>query len=67
MKLFHIFTLILVLLGGINWGLVGLIDMNLITTLFGTGGLTTLVYVLVTVASCYHIFPMIMKHFEVTG
>lgn len=64
MKLIHVLTLILVLVGGINWGLVGLMNLNLVTTIFGTGAITTVVYVLVTVSSIYHIFPMVMKHFE---
>jgi uncharacterized membrane protein YuzA (DUF378 family) len=66
MKFFHVITLLLVLLGGLNWGLVGLINLNLITTMLGTGALTTITYLLVTVASFYHIFPMVMKHFQTT-
>lgn len=40
MRVFNIFnwvTLILVIVGGINWGLVGLFQFDLVTALFGVG------------------------------
>lgn len=38
----------LVLIGGLNWGLVGLFDYNLVDSLFGTdSGLTNFIYILV--------------------
>jgi uncharacterized protein len=41
-------TLILTVLGAVNWGLVGLADMNLVKTLFGTmPTVERLVYILV--------------------
>ncbi len=61
MKFIHFITLFLVILGGLNWGLIGLVDLNLVTTLFGTGVLTTLVYIMVTVSTFYHVFPIMMK------
>lgn len=61
MKLVHIISLLLVIIGGINWTTVGLMDMNLISSIFGAGGVTTLVYVLVTVATCYHLLPRFME------
>ncbi len=66
MKLFHIMSLLLVLIGGINWGLVGLVDLNLVGTMFGDGILTTIVYLLVTISTLYHVFPMIINHFSDT-
>lgn len=61
MKLVHVISLLLVIIGGINWTTVGLMDMNLISSIFGAGGVTTLVYVLVTVATCYHLLPKFME------
>lgn len=45
--------MILVVVGGLNWGLVGLLNFNLVTTLLGTGVLTNLVYDLVGVSAVY--------------
>jgi len=44
---------ILVFVGAFNWGLVGGFDYNIITTLFGTGTLTTVFYVATGVAAIY--------------
>ena len=64
MKLIHILTLMLVVIGGLNWGLVGLMDLNLVTTIFGTGILTTFLYILVTVSTLYHVMPVLMKQLQ---
>ncbi len=47
---------ILLIVGGLNWGLVGLADFNLVTTLFGVGMLTKVVYILVGASAVYEIF-----------
>ena len=48
MKPFHIITLLLVIVGGVNWGLVGLFNFDLVATIFGAGSpLSRLVYILV--------------------
>ena len=59
MPFLHVFTLLLVLIGGVNWGLVGLADLNLVATIFGGGALTTVVYIFIMLSACYHIVPMI--------
>ncbi len=46
-------ALILVVIGGINWGLVGLFDFNLVTAIFGNSIITTIIYVLVALAALY--------------
>jgi uncharacterized membrane protein YuzA (DUF378 family) len=46
-------ALILVVIGGINWGLVGLFDFNLVTAIFGDSIITTIIYVLVALAALY--------------
>ena len=46
-------VLILVIVGGLNWGLVGVFDFNLVTTLFGDGTLTKVVYDLVGISALY--------------
>lgn len=54
MKTLHMATFALVVVGAVNWGLVGLLNLNLVEALFGSiGGLTKLVYVLVGVSGVY--------------
>ena len=38
---------LLVVVGALNWGLVGALDFNLVTTLFGASIITKVVYILV--------------------
>ncbi len=53
-------TLILIIIGGINWGLVGLLNLNLVTLLFGAVPiLVTVVYVLVGLAAVYQLWLLI--------
>ncbi|GAB1594865.1 DUF378 domain-containing protein [Lysobacter claricitrinus] len=35
MKALNLFTLVLVVIGGINWGLVGLLQVDLVAAIFG--------------------------------
>jgi len=47
-------ALILVIIGGLNWGLVGLFSFNLVTAIFGTMTLISrIVYILVGLAAIY--------------
>ena len=47
-------VLILVVVGGINWGLVGLLNLNLVEAILGSQTLLTrLVYILVGLAAVY--------------
>lgn len=49
---------ILLFVGGINWGLVGFMNYNLVESLFSSTGLVNIVYDLVGVATIY----VILKH-----
>ncbi len=50
-------AMILVIVGALNWALVGLFQWNLVAALFGTmSALTRIVYVLVGVAGLYLIY-----------
>lgn len=44
---------ILLIVGGLNWGLVGLLDFDVINTIFGTGTIAKAVYVLVGLSAVY--------------
>lgn len=48
--------LILTIIGAINWGLVGLFDFNLVSTLFGIKTIfTSVIYMLVGIAGLINI------------
>lgn len=44
---------LLVVVGALNWGLVGFFNFNLVSTLLGTGMLTNVVYDLVGLSAVY--------------
>ena len=59
MKFINILTLILVIVGGLNWGLVGLFGFDLVAALFGAGtGLARTVYFLVGLSAGWQIVPL---------
>lgn len=52
-------AIVLIIVGAINWGLVGLFDFNLVTFLFSTWTwLVRTIYVLVGVSGVYSIFSL---------
>jgi uncharacterized membrane protein YuzA (DUF378 family) len=54
MKSFDILATVLLIVGGLNWGLVGLLKFDLVATLLGNGTvLSSIVYVLVGLAAVY--------------
>ena len=47
-------AIVLVIIGALNWGLVGLFNFNLVTAIFGgSSALSRLVYILVAIAGLY--------------
>jgi uncharacterized membrane protein YuzA (DUF378 family) len=60
MKFINILTLVLVIVGGLNWGLVGLFDFDLVAATFGAGSmLSRLVYILVGLSAAWQIVPLL--------
>ena len=54
MKLLKKIALILVIIGGLNWGLIGLLDFDLVSTIFGVmSAISRIVYVLVGLSAAY--------------
>jgi hypothetical protein len=51
----------LVIVGGLNWGLVGLLNFNLVSAIFGTGMLANIVYDLVGLSAIYLAFAELSK------
>ena len=53
-------ALVLTIVGAVNWGLIGLFDVNLVTLLFKEGMLTNLIYILVGVCGLINIMISFM-------
>jgi len=54
MKALKIISIILVIVGGLNWGLVGLFNFDLVAAIFGVmSTLSKIVYTLVGLAAIY--------------
>ncbi len=62
-SIFGTIAYILLLIGGLNWGLVGAFDFNLVSFLFGEGTLLArIVYLLVGLSAVVSIF-MVIAHY----
>lgn len=48
-----IVALVLLVVGGFNWGLIGLINYNLVEAIFGAGWIASLIYILVGLSAFY--------------
>ena len=56
--------LVLTIIGAINWGLIGLLDFNLVDTLFGVESLLSrIVYILVGISGIINI-GILLSHIE---
>lgn len=54
MKALKIIALILVIIGGLNWGLVGLFDFDLVAAIFGAMSvISRIIYILVGLSAIY--------------
>ncbi len=52
-------ALILVIIGGLNWGLVGLFSFNVVAAIFGAVSIVAkIIYVLVGLAALYILFTL---------
>lgn len=57
-------ALVFTIIGAINWGLIGLLDFNLVTTIFGIDSvLTTIIYIIVGIAGIINI-GLLFNHIE---
>lgn len=54
MRSLNLLTLVLLIVGGLNWGLVGLLEFDLVAALFGEmSAISRVVYVLVGLSAVY--------------
>jgi uncharacterized membrane protein YuzA (DUF378 family) len=59
MRLLSKITLVLLIVGGLNWGLVGLLDFDLVAALFGEmSALSRIVYTLVGASALWQLIPV---------
>lgn len=57
MKVLDVIVTVLLLFGGINWGLVGFFDYNLVTAIFGEAdAIGRVIYALVGLGALYEVF-----------
>ena len=56
MKTLNLITLILAIIGGLNWGVIGLFDYNVVAAIFGD--FSRLVYVIVGLSALYQLVPL---------
>ena len=59
-------ALLLIVLGALNWGMVGLFDTNVIADVFGGGTLTDIVYTVLGVCGLLSI-PRLLASFHIEG
>jgi uncharacterized membrane protein YuzA (DUF378 family) len=65
MRRFEPLALVLMIIGALNWGIVGITDgdTNVLSKIFGTGTLTNVIYVVIGVAALAYL-PKLMETFH---
>jgi len=59
MRLANTITLVLLIVGGLNWGLVGLFGFDLVAAIFGEmSALSRIVYTLVRASALWQLIPL---------
>ena len=55
-------ALVLLIVGGINWGMVGLLNVDLVSSIFGVMTVATrVIYALVGISALYVIYALVMR------
>lgn len=53
-KMVHMVAFALLVVGGLNWGLIGIFSIDLVQTVFGLGSsLTKIIYILIGISAVY--------------
>ena len=59
----NIISLIILFIGGLNWGLVGIFNFNLVDWIFGGHNAgSIIIYILVLLATIWLIFTILTRH-----
>jgi uncharacterized membrane protein YuzA (DUF378 family) len=64
LRVLNIITLVLLIVGGLNWGLVGLAQFDLVAALFGgqSSALSRIVYGLVGLSAIWQIVQLLLRN-----
>ena len=63
MKVIDIIALVLIIIGAINWGLIGIFNFNLVETIFGGfNAFVRIIYTLVGIAGLWGIKLLFDRH-----
>lgn len=55
-------ALIVLIIGGVNWGMIGLLDVDLVSALFGVMTMfTRIIYILVGLSALYSVYILSTK------
>ncbi len=65
-KRFEPVALLFMVLGALNWGILGLFEENVISNVFGTGTFTDILYVVVGLSGLVYI-PRLLEAFHLGG
>ena len=65
-KRFEPVLMLVMVLGALNWGMVGLFDTNVISEVFGNGTLTDALYVVVGVCGLLYV-PRLLESLHIGG
>ncbi len=63
-KRFEPLALLLMIVGALNWGILGVTDTNVLAEIFGTGTLTDVIYVIVGVAGLMFV-PRLLEELHI--
>lgn len=59
----NVLALILMIIGALNWGLVGIFDYNLVAAIFGNGTVVTrILYILVGLSAIWGVVMLCNRH-----
>ena len=50
---------LLLIIGGLNWGLIGVFEYNMVAEIFGIGGFADVIYAVVGLAALYGIYTIV--------
>lgn len=52
-KTLHMIAFVMVVIGGLNWGAVGLLNVNFVTVIFGNTLFATMAYLIIGLSAIY--------------
>lgn len=62
MRILNLVTLLLIIIGGLNWGLVGIAGIDLVAEIFGAGStLARVVYIVIGLSAVWQLVLLIKR------